>query len=474
MSRAQFHAGLLTLAALLYTGCAGPVLLRARGSNSPADRSEAGPSKSGVRAGTSAAKPLASQASARPSELPTEKPAARGSAEDTTDARIREALESLRGSNPEQYAALRSILETPPADLPGPYQRYLRDQFAAVLLQRAAEKKPASEVQSGQTGANPPAAQPASEEPQRPKGSGSVVPAAAYSAAKPAEERERPQSLPVEASVSDRRDAAPQPGAQGERPVLPPAAGREEQQPAPDSPTETRERAWQEHLSAAIDTLEKELIRPGHDEAEAARLTACLRLLCVVANRREQAVGQIDGLGEDERDYWKHQLYGLLVSLDAEGVNAASRRAALALRELRQATDHLSNISALDVRGLAFCSRVDSYGRYVEYKSYVFAPGQEVLLYVEVDNFAAERKGEQYETELQGEYEIVDAQGQRVTNAVLPCDQQLCNNRRRDYFIAYRLYMPKQIAPGAYTLRLTIEDVKGKKSNQGSLDFRIK
>jgi hypothetical protein len=57
---------------------------------------------------------------------------------------------------------------------------------------------------------------------------------------------------------------------------------------------------------------------------------------------------------------------------------------------------------------------------------------------------------------------------------VLPRDKQLCNNRRHDYFIAYRVYLPKQIPTGSYTLQLTVEDVKGKKSNQASIDFRIR
>ena len=378
----------------------------------------------------------------------------------------------MRVSNPDQYAALRNILETPPSDLPGPYNRYLRDQFAALLLQRTADKQTTNDVRNAEVRENPPATRQAAEQTQRPGGSSSVRPAAAFSPAKPTVESETSGALPVAASVSDQGEAASKHSS--ERPDRPPSAERDEQQAKPDSQTDLREREWQEHVATAIDTLEKELSRSGHEEADAARLNACLRLLYVIANRREQAISQIDGVGEDEREYWKFQLHGLLVSLDAEGVNTASRRAALALRELRQATDRLSNVSTLDVRGLAFCSRVDSYGRYVEYKSCTFAPEQEVLLYVEVDNFAAEPKGDQYETELQCEYEIVDAQGKRVTNAVLPCDKQVCHNRRRDYFIAYRLYMPKQIAAGAYTLRLTMEDVKGKKSNQGSLDFRIK
>ena len=39
---------------------------------------------------------------------------------------------------------------------------------------------------------------------------------------------------------------------------------------------------------------------------------------------------------------------------------------------------------------------------------------------------------------------------------------------------AYRLFIPKDLAAGKYTLRLTIEDLKGKKSNQSSIDFKVR
>jgi hypothetical protein len=231
---------------------------------------------------------------------------------------------------------------------------------------------------------------------------------------------------------------------------------------------------WREHLNAAIDSLEKELVRFDLEEEEAARWDTCLRLLYVVGNQRDQAVQPIETLTDDERDYWKHLLYGLLVSLDADEQHVSSRRAALALRDLRAASDHLSNISTLDVKGLTFCPQVYSFGHIVEYDSQTFQPGQEVLLYVEVDNFAVHKNGDQYETHLNAEYSIFDSRNVRVANVVLPSDRQLCNNRRRDYFIAYPLIIPADLPDGTYTLQLTIEDVVGKKSNLATIDFHIR
>jgi hypothetical protein len=231
---------------------------------------------------------------------------------------------------------------------------------------------------------------------------------------------------------------------------------------------------WRQQVDEAIRALETETLRGDHDREEKARLEAYRRLLHVVSNHRELAVSPIEQLDEDEQAFWKHQLYGLLIALDADGKHASSRRSALALRDLREAAHHLANISTLDLRNLTFCSEVVSFGVNTEFDSFAFRPGDEVVLYIEVDNFAAHPKGDQYETELHGSYEILDDAGRRVTNNVLPLDRQVCNNRRRDYFIPYVLTMPDDIEPGTYRLQLTIEDVIGKKSNQASIDFRIR
>lgn len=230
---------------------------------------------------------------------------------------------------------------------------------------------------------------------------------------------------------------------------------------------------WSREIEQALTSLIADLARPNLDREERARLEIMRRLLYVATNQRDEAVSPIEQLDEDEREYWKHQMHGLLVSMDAEGKHPTTRRAALALRDLRTATDHLANVSTLDVRNLTFCQEVLSYGEYRVFDSYTFRAKDEVVMYVEIDNFAAHPRGDSFETELHSSYEITDDAGRRVANVVLPVDKQVSNNRRRDYFIAYLITMPTQIASGSYRLQLTVEDVIGKKSNHSALDFRI-
>jgi hypothetical protein len=281
--------------------------------------------------------------------------------------------------------------------------------------------------------------------------------------------------------------------------VLPPP--EEDRQPRPIAAekalpsAEAQPGSWREHLEAAIETLQAELgavpdapaqvvanLAPASEEEyrsqterrrERARKEAYLRLLYLAARRPADAARGVEEFSPAEQEFWKHQLHGLGVFLDDEGAPVTDRRARLALRELQQGMHHLAAASGLDVRNLAFCPQVFSYGNYVEFTPAEFRPGQEVLLYAEIDNFTVEPQPNGYETELQGSYQIFDAGGRRVAEHTFPPEKESCRNRRRDYFIPFRMYLPKRIDPGPYTLQLTIEDLKGKKFGQSTLRFAI-
>ena len=222
-------------------------------------------------------------------------------------------------------------------------------------------------------------------------------------------------------------------------------------------------------------------------DSEQARREVLLRLLRLVADDADGAVLPFEHLEGPEADYWRAQLFALHLGVASSRPPRLAERATRMLEHLREATQTLAAASRLDLRHAAFCRHVYGYADIEPFRPYVFRPDQEVLLYVEIENFAAERVestsrgkparagqgGAMYETEFRGSYEIRDANQRRVVDHELPLDKQRCRNWRRDYYIAYRLYMPKRIDPGRYTLILSIEDVKGQKFGQALLDFEI-
>ncbi|MDX1946290.1 MAG: hypothetical protein SFU86_12895 [Pirellulaceae bacterium] len=216
-------------------------------------------------------------------------------------------------------------------------------------------------------------------------------------------------------------------------------------------------------------------------DPELPRLEQHLRLLYAAAGRGDDATLPVESLPAAEREAYKHLSFGLATWLAPDEQRRAPLRNARVLRSLRDATSQLAAASKLDLRNLAFCEKVEYFGWYSEFSRYEFQPKQQVILYVEIDNFTALEKGpHSFETELQGSYQIFDETGNVVAQRTLPLDREVCRNYRRDYFLAYRVFMPDEIAAGRYRLELTIEDrkaageFKGKKLGEGLVEFTIR
>lgn len=215
--------------------------------------------------------------------------------------------------------------------------------------------------------------------------------------------------------------------------------------------------------------------QPGESEGERLRREIIKRQLQVLSGDLEAAAEPLAGLSDSEQEFLNDQLAALGTITQAGGHPAASRRFSAALPQFRSAVQHLSQAAEqLELRSLAFCTEILSYGQVTRFPSNRFEAGQRVILYCEVDNFVAVQTADGYETELQGSYEIFDAQGTKVASQVLPADQQVCDHYLRDYFIAYQMHLPAQLTPGEYRLELSMECVKGKKYGQASLPLVIK
>lgn len=226
-----------------------------------------------------------------------------------------------------------------------------------------------------------------------------------------------------------------------------------------------------------FDALVERLHTESEDESESERHRRLImaRHLMVLSGDPDRAVDKLDGLSREEQEYLRHQLMGLWTMIDPNGHPVPSRRLTTALPEIRKATDFLSAATdSLEVRGLEFCTEIEAYGQVKPFPSRRFDGGQEVILYCEIDNFISDPVEGGFETLLQGSYDVLDSSGRRVTSQTLPESQQVSKNRLRDYYIAYQMYLPESLDVGRYQLRLTMEDVHGKKYGQAKLDFEIK
>ncbi len=238
------------------------------------------------------------------------------------------------------------------------------------------------------------------------------------------------------------------------------------------------------HRDELIASLEAEVkLRSGKQDVdgELPRMQQQLRLLYLLAERPDDAVGEIESLPAAEQEAFKQLMFGLSTWLAAQEDRRPTLRNARVLRSLNDAAGQLAAAAKLDVRNLRFCEGVEGFGWYKEFPTAQFRAKQQVILYAEVDNFASEKKGpETYETELAVSYQIFDDRGTLVDERELPLDKEVCKNQRRDYFLAYRIYLPDGIAAGRYRLELTVEDLKakehyqGRKLGDGQIEFSIR
>lgn len=200
------------------------------------------------------------------------------------------------------------------------------------------------------------------------------------------------------------------------------------------------------------------------------------KIFLLVAGDVNAASTPPDELTPAEKEYWKQLIRVVELSMKLGDHPRRDRQAALVNRALRDAGAELESASILDLQNAAFCSSVQSFGNYVEFEETTFKPNEEVILYVEPQNFVSKQRedGKAYETKLNGSYQILDSGGKRVADLDLPAENGVCRQRRRDYFLAYPMHMPKSIAEGDYTLQLTMEDKISGKFGQTSLKFSIR
>ena len=238
---------------------------------------------------------------------------------------------------------------------------------------------------------------------------------------------------------------------------------------------------WRSHVDAAVAALESRL--GSHDKvagdgkadasADAAD-HARLRMLQLLAGRRYDAMREMSGDDAAMRNFWSNELFGLDILLNTQRFSRDSQRATEAKRHLCEAVAALGEASTLEIRNLAFCSEVQSYGSIKRFENHEFSPGQRLLLYAEIDNFRSENTPKGYHTSLRSSFQIFDSSGRRVDNRESTTSEEHCQSPRRDYFIGCDFRLPAKIYPGRHTLKLTVEDLKSHKVAESSIDFTVK
>ncbi len=243
-----------------------------------------------------------------------------------------------------------------------------------------------------------------------------------------------------------------------------------------DANTVTRKeprRNWQQYLDLTVGDLSERLSDGPRSTAEVHQLVS-LRLLQLLAGQTEAALQPIPDVSAQEQDYWSGQIFALATFLDHHRQPDDERRAAASVVHLDEAVGHLRELGSLSLRNLAFCKHVYGYGAYEPINAPTFAPGQQLTIYLEVENYHSESTQKGFTTKLGASYEVVDDAGERVAGGDFPMVEDICQSRRRDFHIQYGLVLPKTAKAGKHHLKLVMDDRQSDKLGSASISFDVR
>jgi hypothetical protein len=128
---------------------------------------------------------------------------------------------------------------------------------------------------------------------------------------------------------------------------------------------------------------------------------------------------------------------------------------------------------ALSVRNACFAKRVQGWGVVDRFASNRFRPGQEVIVYVELDHLSAGESPAGHTTCIDTSLTLVDVEGRVVHEWSFEPIAETCRARRHDYFARYVIRIPENAADGECRLDLAVVDTLASVTARESLPLAI-
>jgi len=125
------------------------------------------------------------------------------------------------------------------------------------------------------------------------------------------------------------------------------------------------------------------------------------------------------------------------------------------------------------VNNACFATRVRGWGNVERFPSTTFQPGQEVIVYFELDRLQIRSAADGHTTGIDSNFRLVDGAGQRVGQWSFEPIVETCPAPRRDYFARYFLRIPEDAKPGRHRLEWSVTDTVAGASRQAHLDLDV-
>jgi hypothetical protein len=208
-----------------------------------------------------------------------------------------------------------------------------------------------------------------------------------------------------------------------------------------------------------------------------------LRMLYLMAGQEARAVTAIPEISPADQEFWQQTFWAMSNYFDTNAMPDTDYRATQTIAQLRTAIQKLQENARLELRNVAFCHKISSFGNFDRFPQDEFGPGQPVLVYAEVQNFKSKPAAQPdkpnetfYQTQLKSSIEIhrLGPSGDLVERFEFEPTEDLCHNHRRDYFHSYEFTIPQRISLGPHVMTLTVEDQLNRKVATYRLNFMVK
>ena len=127
----------------------------------------------------------------------------------------------------------------------------------------------------------------------------------------------------------------------------------------------------------------------------------------------------------------------------------------------------------VSIRTACFASRVQAWGVFDRFPADRFSPGQEVIVYVELDDLAATTAADGHTTCIDAALRLVAADGRTLTDWNFEPIAETCASRRRDYFARFVVRIPETATAGRAHVALTVTDTLAGKTVETTLPLEI-
>lgn len=130
-------------------------------------------------------------------------------------------------------------------------------------------------------------------------------------------------------------------------------------------------------------------------------------------------------------------------------------------------------VPPLAVRTACFASAVRAWGDVDRFAADRFRPGQEVIVYVELENLSAGTSPAGHTTCIDASVRLVDEAGRTVHAWTFDPVAETRATRRHDYFARYVLAIPESAPPGACRVELDVTDALAGSMASAALPLEI-